>query len=983
MTIAPNQPADAQDVNAQLALRLLASRNLSDLPNPALARANLNIGAMATQNPAAVAITGGTLNGVAIGGTVPGYGNFATLVMSGTFDAPATGEFWSDDGARVLRMNDRLLVGGAAANDAAKPNVEKDWLSEYINWPVFNATAAITSNFGTIALTVGSQTAQLDPLAADTTQTTIGVAAFALSNNSGTYPDDYFASYGFYGEARVYPGTVSDSFAAELEAINLSGVANGQPTPYRELFVGSTQALRLGSGGGYPVNPLPALSAIGIVPNGSTFNAGIVFDKAALTGADGTNGFGTAVAMGKGHLLAWYCDSAPDGAVTATITSTIASPANAVSLQAQDGGWTFVQPSGAVGFSVETVANAANYLVARPAAAGSAVGLVAAGPDANVRLDLLAKGSSSAYAPSLATNMFSLGSGSAVSSATYRKATMFFDQTLAGAGGPDLRFGGVVRGTLTNSLEGYRAFVIDEDRVNFSDNNDGMLTYFFSEQLRTGWGGGRTLLQANLYVGNPAAPGTGAGVAGPSAFQVAMGSFAYSYTSAGGRVGAYAGNLFGSNVAARSWLGSGYFWQSHIGQEVDAGLHTGTEAAWKVGQKVVQWSTDRNRGFITDYAYGINNQPGANTPGWRVGFALGGFEGEWALRADSRFIAYVPSNSGMIAPVMASGVDLSGISIVRSAFQSPGFYVDGSGNLGASNVGGASLTTSGPIIAATASVLDVEVIEGGMYTGAITITTPGNAVLTVSRYGVPYITNINTAGSMYGVDDLIFMVGGTYDDAEFTAEISGNTMTVSAIASGTIRVGMTVSGGTTAAYTQITALGTGTGGIGTYTVDISQIVASGTKTAAAVARGFITDVVSNGNVTGIKMTYAGRYSALPSSPVATTTSGSGSSLTFTPHTTMAAVSVSNPGSGYDAYLPPLPTTTGASGSPRPGLLKINMTSTQTLLSLNPGNRVAIPTTHTPASASDVGDTGTISWDADYIYVATATNTWRRAELLPW
>jgi len=41
MSIAPNQPADAQDVLAQLQLRLLASRNLSDLPNPALARNNL------------------------------------------------------------------------------------------------------------------------------------------------------------------------------------------------------------------------------------------------------------------------------------------------------------------------------------------------------------------------------------------------------------------------------------------------------------------------------------------------------------------------------------------------------------------------------------------------------------------------------------------------------------------------------------------------------------------------------------------------------------------------------------------------------------------------------------------------------------------------------------------------------------------------------------------------------------------------------
>ncbi len=44
--------------------------------------------------------------------------------------------------------------------------------------------------------------------------------------------------------------------------------------------------------------------------------------------------------------------------------------------------------------------------------------------------------------------------------------------------------------------------------------------------------------------------------------------------------------------------------------------------------------------------------------------------------------------------------------------------------------------------------------------------------------------------------------------------------------------------------------------------------------------------------------------------------------------------------------------------------------------------VIIPT-HTPASASDAGTTGQITWDADYIYVCTATNTWKRAALTTW
>lgn len=44
--------------------------------------------------------------------------------------------------------------------------------------------------------------------------------------------------------------------------------------------------------------------------------------------------------------------------------------------------------------------------------------------------------------------------------------------------------------------------------------------------------------------------------------------------------------------------------------------------------------------------------------------------------------------------------------------------------------------------------------------------------------------------------------------------------------------------------------------------------------------------------------------------------------------------------------------------------------------------VIIPT-FTPASASADGTAGQITWDADYIYVCTATNTWKRAALETW
>ena len=69
------------------------------------------------------------------------------------------------------------------------------------------------------------------------------------------------------------------------------------------------------------------------------------------------------------------------------------------------------------------------------------------------------------------------------------------------------------------------------------------------------------------------------------------------------------------------------------------------------------------------------------------------------------------------------------------------------------------------------------------------------------------------------------------DESVFTASISGTTMTVTAVTSGTIRVGMLLtSSGLISSGTTITALGTGSGGAGTYTVSISQTRASATIT---------------------------------------------------------------------------------------------------------------------------------------------------------
>lgn len=74
--------------------------------------------------------------------------------------------------------------------------------------------------------------------------------------------------------------------------------------------------------------------------------------------------------------------------------------------------------------------------------------------------------------------------------------------------------------------------------------------------------------------------------------------------------------------------------------------------------------------------------------------------------------------------------------------------------------------------------------------------------------------------------------------ATLTGAISGTTLTVSAVATGALAVGQFVDGAGVTAGTYITALGSGTGGTGTYTVNNSQTVASESMTSTAPAVAF-------------------------------------------------------------------------------------------------------------------------------------------------
>jgi hypothetical protein len=65
-----------------------------------------------------------------------------------------------------------------------------------------------------------------------------------------------------------------------------------------------------------------------------------------------------------------------------------------------------------------------------------------------------------------------------------------------------------------------------------------------------------------------------------------------------------------------------------------------------------------------------------------------------------------------------------------------------------------------------------------------------------------------------------------------------------------------------------------------------------------------------------------------------------------------------------------------------GAIPANGANTITADAIVATSRLGVPT-QTPANATAAGTAGTITWDANYLYVCIATNTWRRIQLSTW
>jgi hypothetical protein len=129
---------------------------------------------------------------------------------------------------------------------------------------------------------------------------------------------------------------------------------------------------------------------------------------------------------------------------------------------------------------------------------------------------------------------------------------------------------------------------------------------------------------------------------------------------------------------------------------------------------------------------------------------------------------------------------------------------------------------------ATAGVLgnNVETTADFEYRRQQSVAANGQGSLPSVRGAVLGVSGVLDA---YATENTLSVTSG----AVVTGSISGNTLTVTAVTSGALAVGYMVVGGTTAGGTIITAFAGGTGGIGAYTVNISQSVLSAPMTCSS------------------------------------------------------------------------------------------------------------------------------------------------------
>ena len=199
-------------------------------------------------------------------------------------------------------------------------------------------------------------------------------------------------------------------------------------------------------------------------------------------------------------------------------------------------------------------------------------------------------------------------------------------------------------------------------------------------------------------------------------------------------------------------------------------------------------------------------------------------------------------------------------------------------------------------------VRGMRTVSGGSYMVAVV----GPYVYILTNDLTPtMIGQLNTLTGRVGITDNglnVYIVDGSYrytwristpSSALFTGSISGTTLTVTAVSQGTIAINQALFGLGVTNETVITALGTGTGEVGTYTINQTQTVASTLMNSAAVAS------VLTASMSGTTMTVTASSGTLyPGQTIQGSTVSANTIITALGNASVLSQVIASAGTGY-------------------------------------------------------------------------------------
>jgi hypothetical protein len=319
--------------------------------------------------------------GLALNGTAPG----------GAVNQASTGQHFTQNGARIHRLNDRVFINAATQNDGAFPNVERSWMEDYWVAGGFSSGPLVSALLGVVndtnpnnAIGVMSAVRTKDFASAGSTALPIMGVAFNDHPTLGT------KVYAGYFEGHRTSATAADTYGVEIDVRTLTASVQSNPR-----LLGDVSALQLGIGAEWsPTGQQPASSFIQMAYNGQRAYSGINIMHDALVDIGG--GVTQAVNMNRYSLLSWFDAT---GARSGFVTSSATAAATGVTMDLANGQVLFRTVAGALGAAFNIAPSSVNYPTLYSGISTQPVRILAGGTDTNIDLSLEPKGAGQVVIP--------------------------------------------------------------------------------------------------------------------------------------------------------------------------------------------------------------------------------------------------------------------------------------------------------------------------------------------------------------------------------------------------------------------------------------------------------------------------------------------------------------------------------------------------------------------------------------------------------